>query len=77
MEGLNDPPDDLSPRTSCVSTNITYGNSITDLSQNKMNNEEEDRSNEFVEHADEAEHSSSISDTDSSENDLEYETDSM
>ena len=70
MEGLSDPPDDLSPRTSSVPTTITHGNSITEFSQNKIISEEEDRSNETVEHAgdaDEAEHSSSIRDTASSE----------
>ena len=54
MEGLCDPPDDLSPRTSSVPTTITHGNSITEFSQNKIINEEEGRSNESVEHADDA-----------------------
>ena len=72
MEGLSDPPGDLSPCISNVSTARARGNSITKLSHSKINNEEEYRSNEMDEHVVEVELSSGMSDTDSSENDLEY-----
>ena len=59
MEGLSDHPGDLSP---CISNVSTASNSITKLSQRKINNEEEYRSNEMVEHAVEVELSSGMSD---------------